>query len=144
MLQLRHSTVSEDADNTNQMRSSNLMKNERETTAKTCAQMMMWRNLVLVAAIPFAWSLLESFVIGRLVIANYNPMWLLLVTFIPQPPMLFYLFRLANRMHGVVYAALHVLLTVFLTPFFVIGPLFIPLLVLGDARRLLLDDASDK
>ena len=65
------------------------MKNEGEITAETSSQMMMWRNLVLVAAIPFAWSLLESFVIGRLVIVNYSPMWLLFVAFIPQPPLLF-------------------------------------------------------
>ena len=36
---------------------------------------------------------------------------LLCIAFIPQPPMLVYLFRLAKNVHGVRYAVLHVVLT---------------------------------
>ena len=120
------------------------MKNELETNFVICGQMMMWRNVALVFGIPFAWCLLSSFAFGQLSFVNFNPIWLLCIAFAPQPPMLINLFRLANKMHGEVYASLHVVLTVILTPAFLAGPLLIPLLVQGDARRLLLDDDSGK
>lgn len=122
----------------------NETKNEIEMTAAICAQMMMWRKVGLIMAIPFICSLLGSFALGRFTFVSSAMQSLLCIAFIPQPPMLVYLFRLANKVHGVGYAALHVVLTVILTPFFLIGPLLIPLLVSGDVRRLLLDDDSGK
>ena len=118
------------------------MKNEHEMTTAIVAQMMLWRKITLVMAIPFVCSLLGSFAWGQLRDFSTLTQSLLCIAFIPQPPMLYYLFRLANKMHGLVYAVLHVALAAILTPFFLVGPLFIPLLVSGDARRLLLDDSG--
>ena len=69
---------------------------------------------------------------------------LLIVAFAAQPMMLINQFRLVNKMHGQVSASLHVGLSVILTPFFLIGPVLIPLLVLGDAQRLLLEEEPAK
>ena len=120
------------------------MKNEFQLDAAICTQMMLWRKATLVFAIPFVISLLASFTWGRLREVGAYTQALLCIAFIPQPPMLYYLFRLANKMHGRVYAVLHVVLTLILTPFFLVGPLFIPLLVSGDARRLLMNDDVTK
>jgi len=120
------------------------MGNDFEKTAAICAQMMMWRKVTLIMAIPFICNLLGSFAWGRLTDVSSTMQSLLCIAFIPQPPLLVYLFRLANKVHGVRYAVLHAVLTAILTPFFLIGPLLIPLLVLGDVRRLLLDDDSGK
>lgn len=120
------------------------MKTEFEINTELCQQMMFWRKVNLFAAVPFAWTLLFSFYDGRLVSVDPRASFLLAFAYLLQPLLLFHLFRLVCKMHGQVSASLHVGLTVVLTPFFLIGPLFIPLLVLGDARRLLLDQDSKK
>ena len=105
---------------------------------------MFWRKATLFLAIPFALCLLGSFVGGR--VSEFVPYTgvLLIVAFAAQPMMLINQFRLVNKMHGQVSASLHVGLSVILTPFFLIGPVLIPLLVLGDAQRLLLEEEPAK
>ena len=105
---------------------------------------MFWRKATLFLAIPFALCLLGSFVGGR--VGEFVPYTgvLLIVAFAAQPMMLINQFRLVNKMHGQVSASLHVGLSVILTPFFLIGPVLIPLLVLGDAQRLLLEEEPAK
>ena len=120
------------------------MKSEFEENAAIGQQMMFWRKVTLVLAIPFALCLLGSFVGGRIERFVPNAGSSLLVAFVAQPMMLMNQFRLVDKMHGQVSASLHVALTVILTPFFLIGPVLIPLLVLGDAQRLLLEEESAK
>ena len=105
---------------------------------------MFWRKATLFLAIPFALCLLVSFVGGR--VREFVPYTgvLLIVAFAAQPMMLINQFRLVDKMHGQVSASLHVGLTIILTPFFLIGPILIPLLVLGDAQRLLLEEEPAK
>ena len=105
---------------------------------------MFWRKATLFLAIPFALCLLGSFVGGR--VREFVPYTgvLLIVAFAAQPMMLMNQFRLVDKMHGQVSASLHVGLTIILTPFFLIGPILIPLLVLGDAQRLLLEEEPAK
>ena len=120
------------------------MKSEFEENTRIGQQMMFWRKATLFLAIPFALCLLGSFVGGR--VREFVPYTgvLLIVAFAAQPMMLINQFRLVNKMHGQVSASLHVGLSVILTPFFLIGPVLIPLLVLGDAQRLLLEEEPAK
>ena len=120
------------------------MKSEFEENTRIGQQMMFWRKATLFLAIPFALCLLGSFVGGR--IERFVPYTglSLIVAFAIQPMMLLNQFRLVDKMHGQVSASLHVGLKVILTPFFLIGPVLIPLLVLGDAQRSLLKEESAK
>ena len=63
--------------------------------------------------------------------------WSFVLVAIPLVPLLYYLFQLVREMNGNSSAIFHVLLTAILAPVFLIGPLLIPLLVRGDARRQL-------
>ena len=120
------------------------MKSEFEENTRIGQQMMFWRKVTLVLAVPFGLCLLGSFVGGQ--INEFVPYTglSLIVAFVAQPMMLMNQFRLVDKMHGQVSASLHIGLTVILTPFFLIGPVLIPLLVLGDAQRLLLEEQPAK
>jgi len=62
---------------------------------------------------------------------------LLLIAMIP---LAISMFQLVRRLHGLVYAIVHVVLLYILTPMFLTGVILIPLLVHGDAIRLLEDE----
>ena len=110
------------------------LKKATQLNTLTCERMMFWRGVGLVAAIPFVAQQLASFSESSLA----APSWLIAIPCLPLLLMLYYMFRLVNKTSGTVNASFHVLLTAALTPIFLIGPLLIPLLVRGDARRLLI------
>lgn len=116
------------------------MKKEISQNTLCCDRMMMWRTICIVAAVPFLIQTILSFTdpgLGRYA-------WPKLLPILALIPMLFYMFLLAVKMNGVLNAFFHVLLTIVLTPFFLVGPFFIPLLVRGDARRLVYLQNSDR
>ena len=106
--------------------------------------MMLFRKVTLVFVVPFVLCLLGSFLGWQ--VSKFMPytMVFLIFAFSAQYTMLKNQFCLVNRMHGLVNASLNVGLTMILTPFFLIGPILIPLLVLRDARRLLLKEEPAK
>ena len=96
--------------------------------------MMFWRTVCIVASIPYVIQSLLFLSAGQ----NIGLAWSFSPITIPLLPLLYYLFQLVNETNGYFLAVFHALLTAILAPFFLIGPLLIPLLVRGDARRLLI------
>ena len=109
------------------------VKKEIERNTEICTRMMICRTACLVTAIPFCIDLL-AFLSGS---TTGSSQWTLMIILIPLAPMLYYMFRLVSKTNGTPNAIFHVILTALLTPFFLTGPLLIPLLARGDARRLM-------
>ena len=108
------------------------VKKSIESNSQTCARMMHCRTACFFAAIPFGVKLLAHLSAGP----TGDVRWTLMLIAVPLVPMLYFMFQLVAKTNGIISAGFHVLLTAALTPFFLTGPLFIPLLVRGDALRL--------
>ena len=110
-----------------------IMKKEIERNTEICLRMMTWRTISLFAAVPFLVQTVLALADSDIGYVKW-PFWLALV---PIFPLVYYMFNLVLKVHGWTTAFFHVTLTIILTPFFLVGPLLIPLLVKGDASRLL-------
>jgi hypothetical protein len=110
------------------------IKKEIERDTLLCSRMMLWRTACIVMSIPFLIQTLLSLATG----SHTTLDWTFGLFAIPLIPLNYYLIRLVTKTNGITSAIFHALLTAILAPFFLIGPLLIPLLVRGDARRLMI------
>lgn len=116
------------------------MNKESDEFNRVGRLMMGWRTLCIVAAIPYLYTQIRAIGNGEVL----GDKWLLAVAFSVSGPMNFWMYRLTKQLHGTLNATLHVIVTILLTPILVIGPLLVPLLVQGDARRLLVIKDQDR
>jgi len=115
------------------------LKKKIERDTRTCSRMMFWRTACIVASTPFLIQAVLSLSTGETTGLGWNSG--LIVA--PLLPLLYFQFRLVFKTNGLASAMFHALLTAILTPFFLIGPLLIPLLARGGARRLLVVQNSE-
>ena len=104
---------------------------------------MRRRETALWFAAPYALSLFVLITGMPVWPVSLWPVFLLLslgVVFIAMLPLAVSVFRLVEQLHGFGYGVAHVIFLFALTPTFLVGLLFIPIVVHGDAARLLDDD----
>ena len=114
-------------------------KDEIQRNTIICSRMMLWRTVCIVASVPFLIQTVLFLAAGQ----DVGLAWSIALVSVPLFPLVYYLFRLVSKTNGFYSAIFHALLTAVLAPFFLIGPLLIPLLARGDARRLLIVQTTE-